>query len=100
MSFPSLKLHLSKMEGEFSGWNGKVLYRETLRSWQALNHIEWDGTMLKFRFPGVSFYGVIDGAMMTGRITYQKRRAGFKGSGNEEVETEWEAEKALDDIPF
>ncbi len=100
-SFPNLKLYLSKMEGEFSGWKGKVFYDDAFQSWQALNNIEWDGRALKFEFPGVSFSGVIDGAKMKGRIRYQRRRLGFKGDGNEEeIETEWEARKAPDEIPF
>ncbi len=100
-SVPNLKLYLSKMEGEFSGWNGKVFYGEAFQSWQALNNIEWDGRALKFRFPGVSFSGVIDGATMKGRIRYRRRRVGFKGGGNEEeIETEWEARKTPEDIPF
>ena len=97
---PRIKLYLAKMEGEFSGWKGKVFDADVTRSWQALNDIEWDGTTLKFSFPGVSFCGVIDRESMKGRIKYQKLRTGSNESRNEEVETEWEAKKAPDDIPF
>jgi beta-glucosidase/6-phospho-beta-glucosidase/beta-galactosidase len=97
---PHLKLYLNMMEGEFSGWKGKVFYEDVTRSWQALDDIEWDGTTLKFSFPGVSFSGVIDRDSMKGRIKYQKQRAGSNYDRNEEVETEWEAKKSSDDIPF
>ena len=97
---PRMKLYLNKMEGEFSGWKGKVFDGNVTRSWQALDDVEWDGTTLKFSFPGVSFCGVIDRDSIKGKIRYQKQRAGSNEDRNEEIETEWEAKKSPNDMPF
>jgi beta-glucosidase/6-phospho-beta-glucosidase/beta-galactosidase len=86
-------LFLRRLEGEFGGWQGKLLEHGERPRWRELRGVSWDGQALSFGVPGFgSFEGTVQQDTMQGGLRYV--RAGTTWTAP------WQAQRAHTGLPF
>jgi hypothetical protein len=87
-------LHLRRLEGEFGGWQGKLLPYGDKQLWRPLEDMRWDGvSALSFEVPGWGgFDGTVAQDVLAGTLRYT--------SAGAMISAPWSAQRAATGLPF